>query len=228
MRNKFLYTVSAVVLLVSTPALASECEKDLMAYNDEVSASDEYRPAMGARLRSDIRQLRDSARILSQAGQEEACVEVVNAIKEMVENPQEATGTATTYEEWQTGELERLKNAQSLDEVPGQLRAEEIIGSDIRNFENEDLGEIEDLLIETKEGKTSYAIVSHGGFLGLGDKQIAIPLQNLKVTEDKDVFVINASEEQIEEAPSFERGAFETTADESWRKKNEAYFESMK
>ncbi len=227
MKTKLMMAVSAGALLLASPAFAAECADDLMAYNNEIMADNNYRARIDTGMRSQIRQLRNSANILQQAGQEEACQEVVAAIREMVENPERSADKTVTYETWQTTEVERLKGAKSLQEVSGQLRAEDIIGSDIRNYQNEELGEIEDLLIETKEGKTSYAIISHGGFLGLGDKQIAVPLDKLKVTEDNEVFVLKATEEQLEGAPSFERSSQDHFMDETWLQTNKKYFDTV-
>ena len=227
MKKILLSAASAVVLLAATPAWA-DCTADLQDFNKELSAGDDYRATVTPRLRADVRQLRNSAYLLEQAGQTEACDEVVAAIKDMVNNPKETTEKASDQENWNKTEIERLKSAQSLDQLAGRMRAEEIIGSDIRNLENKDLGEIDDILMATSKEDSSYAIISHGGFLGLGAKQVAVPIRELKVTTDKDIFVLNISEEQIESAPSFERGKFDAIADDAWRKENDTYFQSLK
>jgi sporulation protein YlmC with PRC-barrel domain len=217
---------SAAAIMAAAPAWA-DCTADLHDYDQTVTADNEYRVAMSSQMRGDLRQLRDSAFLLQRAGQEEACQEVVAAIKDMVENPEKTAEEVPAYEDWNAQEIERLKSAQSLDQLAGRMRAEEIIGSDIRNLKNEDLGEIDDILLATDENETSYAIVSHGGFLGLGEKQIAVPMRNLKVTEDKDVFVLDVTEEQLDNAPGFERGKFDEISDDAWRNKNDEYFGSL-
>ena len=224
MRIVTLATAATIVFVATAPAWAEDCAQTLSNYNSEVVSSENYRSAIAPGQQSDMRRLRDAALILSATGHEEACEEVVAAIKDMVENPPEAPEGGITAEEWHDRELERLKSATNLEDLKGQLRAEEIIGSDIRNMENEDLGEIEDILLATKNDDASYAIVSHGGFLGLGEKQIAIPMTQLKVTEDKDIYILNISEDELERAPSFDRGEFETVSDENWRRANDEYF----
>lgn len=222
MRKSIIGAVSIAVLLAATPAWA-DCVEDLQAYNETVTGREGYRVGLTPVMRDNLRQLRDSAYVLKNAGQEEACQAVVAAIKDMAENPPEQAA-ARPYDEWNTSEVERLKAAKSLDQVAGRLRADQIIGADIRNHENENLGEIEDIVLATAEDKNSYAIITHGGFLGMGEKQIAVPMNKLKVTSDKDVFVLNISEQRLENAPSFERGQFEQMADESWRRSNEEFF----
>jgi len=226
MKKILMGAASAAAIFAAVPAWA-DCTEELNEFDKKLTSNDEYRASMSSRMRADLRQLRDSAILLQQAGQEDACEEVVAAIKDIIENPRETAEATPAYGDWNTAEMERLKSAQSLDQLAGRMRAEEIIGSDIRNLKNEDLGEIEDILLATDRDETSYAIVSHGGFLGLGEKQIAVPMRTLKVTEDKDVFVLDISEEQLEGAPSFERGKFDEIADDAWRNKNDEYFGTL-
>src|SRR5262245_21409012 len=61
---------------------------------------------------------------------------------------------------------------------PGDLqvvRASEIIGTSVKNKAEEDLGSINDLVIDPVDGQIAYAAVSMGGFLGVGDKLFAVP-----------------------------------------------------
>jgi sporulation protein YlmC with PRC-barrel domain len=224
MRKILLTTAVAGTALLSAPAFAEECAQALRDYNETVMSEEGYRQSIAPGQQADLRQLRDAALILSNAGQDEACNEVVAAIKDIAEQSREAAEQPADAEEWQSRQVERLKTAKSLDEMTGQLRAEEIIGSDVRNMENSELGEIEDILLATKEGDSSYATVSHGGFIGLGEKQIAVPMKQLMVTEDKDTYILNVSEETLENAPSFERGEFDAISDEKWRRANDEYF----
>ena len=50
-----------------------------------------------------------------------------------------------------------------------------VIGSKVVNRENEDLGKIKDLVLDAGAGRIAYAVLSFGGFLGVGDKYFAIP-----------------------------------------------------
>ena len=50
-----------------------------------------------------------------------------------------------------------------------------VIGSSVVNAQNEDLGKIEDLVLDAGAGRIAYAVLSFGGFLGMGDKYFAIP-----------------------------------------------------
>lgn len=65
----------------------------------------------------------------------------------------------------------RTKLAKYKDIVP----AKTVIGSSVVNADYEDLGRIEDLVLDASAGRIAYAALSFGGFLGLGDKYFAIP-----------------------------------------------------
>lgn len=86
------------------------------------------------------------------------------------------------------------------------LRASEVIGAQVRNAEAENLGEIEDLVIASG---TDMVIFSVGGVLNVGDKLVAVPYEELRVSADGDTFYVN--QEQLEAAPvySYEKQALQ-------------------
>jgi sporulation protein YlmC with PRC-barrel domain len=82
-------------------------------------------------------------------------------------------------------------------------KASSLIGMDVRNAQDERLGEIKDLVVDLNSGKISYAVLSVGGFLGIGDKFIAVPPSAFSLSDDQDRLVLNADKAKIENAPSF-------------------------
>ena len=64
------------------------------------------------------------------------------------------------------------------------------------------LGEIEDLVLDPRTGRLDYVVVSRGGFLGLGEEQVAVPWQALRATPDFASFVLPVSEEAMDGAPA--------------------------
>src|SRR5688500_7739185 len=68
---------------------------------------------------------------------------------------------------------------------PADLRASDIIGMDVRNTANEDLGEIADVVID--DGKTIRAIVLDvGGFLGIGERRVAVTPASVTIVKERD------------------------------------------
>lgn len=83
------------------------------------------------------------------------------------------------------------------------LRASKLVGKRVQNAIGEDLGEIEELLIVSNDPRDNMLIVSVGGFLGIGDKLVALPYRELRVSPDGNQFYINRTQEQVADAPAF-------------------------
>ncbi|MGZ6176257.1 MAG: PRC-barrel domain-containing protein [Candidatus Binataceae bacterium] len=73
-----------------------------------------------------------------------------------------------------------------VDAVATGFRASKIVGATVINDLNERIGKIDDLIIG-RDDRVPYAIVSVGGFLGMGDKLVAIPFQDFQLYPDKTV-----------------------------------------
>jgi sporulation protein YlmC with PRC-barrel domain len=95
-----------------------------------------------------------------------------------------------------------------------QFRASEIIGKTVKNAQNETLGKIDDLVL-SRDDKVVYAIVSVGGFLGVGDKLVAVRYDQLK-RDGQDTLVYNATKEELKSRPAFRFDAADAgSADQS-------------
>jgi sporulation protein YlmC with PRC-barrel domain len=88
--------------------------------------------------------------------------------------------------------------------VRGAVRASELLGYDVQNFEGEDLGSIQDAMISLQDGCIDYMILSFGGILGLGDSQFLIPWRALTVDPDDERVVLNVEPEVLNDAPRFD------------------------
>lgn len=94
------------------------------------------------------------------------------------------------------------------------LRAgEEIIGQKVVNLDGEDIGEIQEVMIDALASRVTYAIVSFGGFLGIGDKLFAVPWVSLNHEEKKGVFKMKVNKELLENAPGFDRNHWPDMSD---------------
>lgn len=82
-------------------------------------------------------------------------------------------------------------------------KASGILGMEVRNNQNEKLGEIKDLALDLNSGKVSYAVLAVGGFLGLGEKLIAVPTSSLQIAEDHSFLMLDADKAKIQAAPGF-------------------------
>jgi len=97
------------------------------------------------------------------------------------------------------------------------LSASSMNGDNVRNASGEDLGKIEDLMIDTDEGKIEYAVLSFGGFMGMGDKYFAVPFNQFSVDTQNECMVLNVDKERLKAAPGFDKDQWPNFADEAFR-----------
>ena len=83
------------------------------------------------------------------------------------------------------------------------IRATTVKGTDVYNGEGEHLGHIDDIVLGKESGHAEYAIMSFGGFLGMGEKYHPLPWQSLHYDADRGGYVVNVSRDQLEGAPSY-------------------------
>ncbi|MDQ6663210.1 MAG: PRC-barrel domain-containing protein [Acidobacteriota bacterium] len=96
------------------------------------------------------------------------------------------------------------------------LAAGTLAGDRVRNSTGEDLGRIEEIMIDIDSGRVAYAVLSFGGFLGIGDKLFAVPWEALTInTEDRE-FVLNVDRQVLEDAPGFDKDKWPDMADADW------------
>jgi sporulation protein YlmC with PRC-barrel domain len=87
------------------------------------------------------------------------------------------------------------------------IRASQVIGMEVYNAENKDIGEINDLVLDPSTGKIRYVAMSFGGFLGLGDKLFAIPWKSFECVQGESAnerrLVLHVDKATLEKASGF-------------------------
>jgi sporulation protein YlmC with PRC-barrel domain len=96
------------------------------------------------------------------------------------------------------------------------VKSAEVIGVSVKNSKNENLGKIEEIVLDKKTGQTSYVVLSFGGILGLGNKLFALPWHAISYDVDNDCFILNESKERLENAPGFDKSNWPNMADKAW------------
>jgi sporulation protein YlmC with PRC-barrel domain len=91
-----------------------------------------------------------------------------------------------------------------------------LVGTPVRGAAGEDLGRIDELMIEVSSGRIVYAVLSFGGFLGLGNKLFAIPWSALAIDLEDKNFVLDVSKEKLKNAPGFDKKDWPDMADHRW------------
>jgi len=106
------------------------------------------------------------------------------------------------------------------------VEAATLRGQSVVNTSGEDLGKIEAVMLDVSEGRIAYAVLSSGGFIGIGNKLLAIPWSALTVDEARTRLVLDASKEQLESAPAFERNRWPSMEDRNWANEIHTYYEA--
>ena len=104
------------------------------------------------------------------------------------------------------------------------LSASTLAGDRVVNAKREDIGKIDEIMIDVPTGRVAYAVLSFGGFLGMGDKLFAIPWSRLALDEENQVFLLNLDRETLDKAPGFDKNNWPDMADQSWGSKIYTYY----
>jgi len=176
--------------------------------------------------REDIQTLRSAALVLAYEGEEEACQQVLSKMNEAFEEHQKLVGLEADDPEVRSAwRRAHLANAKPIAEMDRLMRADVVIGADLRNPEDEKLGEIEDVVFDPADRSIAYVLVSRGGFLGMGEELVAVPWQDLRATADHEIFVLDVLASAFEEAPAVDSANFAQTASQSWREQMNQFWD---
>ena len=109
------------------------------------------------------------------------------------------------------------KNLATADvhETHDLIASDKVEGTRVYDPSGTDIGTIERLLIEKRSGKVSYAVLSFGGFLGIGHDHYPLPWSKLNYDEQLAGYRVDISKEQLEGAPKYE-----TEGDDFWSADN--------
>jgi hypothetical protein len=105
-------------------------------------------------------------------------------------------------------------------------KASSLIGMNVRNLQNEKLGDIKDVVLDLPSGKIGYVVLSVGGFLGIGDKYIAVPPNALTISDDRASLLLNADKAKVENAPGFAKNDWPGLNHPDWIAQSEYWLSS--
>jgi hypothetical protein len=105
------------------------------------------------------------------------------------------------------------------------IAADKVKGTNVYNPAGDNLGTIDDIMIDKASGRAIYAVMSFGGFLGMGEKFHPLPWATLKYDAQKGGYVVNLDKKVLEGAPNYDRGSqFAWTPD--YGRKVDSYYKT--
>ena len=83
------------------------------------------------------------------------------------------------------------------------IASDKVEGTPVRRSNGDKIGTIERVMIDKRSGRVAYAVMTFGGFLGIGEEYRALPWSLLRYNEDLDAYELNLTDEQLRGAPSY-------------------------
>lgn len=99
---------------------------------------------------------------------------------------------------------------------PYVMAASTLDGDRVFSSDNQEIGKIKEIMLEVASGRIVYAVMSSGGFLGIGDKLLALPWSALTLDTTHKCFVLNVAAERVKNAPGFDKDHWPAMADLEW------------
>lgn len=107
------------------------------------------------------------------------------------------------------------------------VKGDDLIGAKVENMRNDNLGEIEDLMVDVNNGRLAYCVVSRGGFLGVGEDLQAVPFKALTIRSTRNelnAIVLNIDEARFKEAPTFSRREWPQMDSAEWGREIHVFY----
>lgn len=108
--------------------------------------------------------------------------------------------------------------------TPEFLSATTLIGDDVKNHDNDSLGKLKDIMINTVDGTIAYGVVSGGGTLGIGKKLFAVPWSALSINGEHKNLILDVSKHRLKDAPGFDEDDWPDFADPSFMSNVDGYY----
>lgn len=109
-------------------------------------------------------------------------------------------------------------------ETSDLISSEKVEGTSVMNRQGEKLGSIESVMIEKRSGRVAYAVMSFGGFLGIGDQHHPVPWSSLTYDTNAGGYVIDADRARLQGAPAYKSSEAPNWSDRKWGQRVHQYY----
>jgi len=240
MKSATLLLTAALISAVGLTHALADCQIADAKLEEAILKSPNLRGPANRQAVRDLRSLRDAAFTLRSYGRHDDCERLLANIRELISGPpmgslgdndeEEADKQIAAREPMvrRGGERGRRnsKDAKPLiriDELTPGLRADEIIGVEVRSSDDKIVGEVRNIVFGTKD-RQDYAIVASGGFFTPGKDSIVVPIRSLKVTQGRESFFLPISKDAMKTVPLMPDQEYKWLSDNRWRTRNDAIF----
>ncbi|MCC2624787.1 MAG: PRC-barrel domain protein [Burkholderiales bacterium] len=106
------------------------------------------------------------------------------------------------------------------------VRTADVISKTVIDNNNEKLGKVEELVLDKCSGEVRYAVLSFGGFMGMGSDFYALPWQELDYCPEEDAFKVSVPKDILKTAPGFDKDNWPDFANVGWSKPVDEFYHS--
>src|SRR3954453_23221683 len=236
---RLFFTAALLSPLGVTEAMA-ECQIADAKLEEAILKRPELRGPANRQSVRDLRSLRDAAFTLWSYGRHDDCERLLANIRELVAGPamgslgdndedEAETQIAAREPKLQRGAAQGRRDEKdakplvAMDELAPGLRADEIMGAEVRSSDDRIVGEVRNIVFGTRD-RRDYAIVASGGFFTPGKDSLVVPIRSLKVSQERDSFFLPLPEAAARAIPLMPDQEYKWLSDEAWRARNDALF----
>jgi hypothetical protein len=231
---------AAILNMVCISGAFAECQVADAKLEEAISQKPELRGVANRQAVRDLRNLRDAAITLWSYGRHDDCERLLGNIRELLAGPAMSTlgdndeeaaeqQIAAREPKAKPGAKQGHRDAKGakplidIDELAPGLRADQIVGAEVRSSDDKIVGEVRNVVFGTKD-RRDYAIVASGGFFTPGKDSIVVPIRSLKVSQDRDSFYLSLPNAEVKTVPRMPDQDYKWLADGEWRARNDALF----
>jgi sporulation protein YlmC with PRC-barrel domain len=113
------------------------------------------------------------------------------------------------------------------DETHNLISADKVTGTSVFNRQGEKLGSVYSIMLNKTNGQVAYAIMSFGGFLGMGESYHPLPWKVLKYDPRQDGYVVDLDRNRLEAAPSYTARNEPNWSDRAYGQSVDTYYGSL-
>jgi hypothetical protein len=231
---------AALLSAIGVTAAAAECQIADAKLEEAILDNPQLRGPANRQAVRDLRSLRDAAFTLWSYGRHDDCERLVANIRELIAGPSMGSlgdnDEEAASKQIDAREPKLRRDAKQgrrsdkgalplvrIDELAPGLRADQIIGTEVRSSDDKIIGEVRNIVFGTKD-RQDYAIVASGGFFTPGKDSFVVPIRSLKSSQDRTSFFLPLSKEAMKDVPLMPDQEYEWLSDQAWRTRNDAMF----
>jgi hypothetical protein len=240
MKPQILIAATVIITALGPTHAFADCQIADAKLEEAILQKPELQGRANRQMVRDLRSLRDAAFTLWSYGRHADCERLLANIRELVFAPSMGTMGDNDEEEAEKQITAREPKVQrggalgsrdakgakpliDIEELAPGLRADEIIGSEVRSSDDKIVGEVRNIVFGTRD-RRDYAIVASGGFFTPGKDSIVVPIRSLKVSQERHSFFLAISEKEVKTIPLMPDQDYKWLSDNAWRTRNDALF----